>query len=121
MINNNLLTGIAKMLAGESYTIPSYLAFGSTTGTITATDTSASGEFDRNALDSDDRTDYTIKYIGRRLSTEAGSETINNVALVNSSTLASTGNIQANALIASLVHTTSFDVDVEFWITISRG
>ena len=105
MINNNMLNGVARAISGSSYTIPSYLAFGSTTGTVSAADTVCSGEFDRNALTSTTRSNSLVKYVSSRLSTEAAGQTINNLCLVNSSTLGSSGNIQANVLIASLVHT----------------
>ena len=120
MIYNNYLNGVAIKMTGGSYTIPSHMAFGSTTGTLTATDIVTSGEFDRNALDSATQVDYVAKFVGRRLSTEANSEVINVAGLHNTSTLASSGNLQTNMLIASLVHTTDFDVEVEFWVKHER-
>lgn len=121
MINDNILNGVAQLLSGGSYTIPSYLAFGSTTGTLTAQDIVTSGEFDRNALDSDSASANVVKYIGKRLSTEANNEYVNVIGLHNASTLASSGNLQANFLVPSLLHTTSFDINVEFWFSIERG
>lgn len=120
MINDNLLNGLATYLSGGSLTIPSYLAFGSTYINVNAGDIVTSGEFDRNALDSDSVTSNTVKFYGSRGSGEANNEVITNIALVNSSTLRGSSDIQANALIGSLIHTTSFDVGVEFWITFSR-
>jgi len=120
MINNNYLNGLAKLMTGVSYNIPSYLAFGSTTGTLTATDLVTSGEFDRNALDSTEQIDYVAKFIGRRLSTEAGDERINVIGLHNSGVPGSSGNLQANMLVSSLLHTSDFDVEVEFWVKHER-
>jgi hypothetical protein len=120
MINDNFLYGAAKLMAGESYTIPSHMAFGSTFGTLTANDISTSGEFDRNALDSLSTTNNIVKFVGRRLSTEASDETIQLVGLHNASGLASTGNLQANVLLSSLIHTTDFDLEVEFWMQFER-
>jgi hypothetical protein len=121
MINNNLLNGIASLLGAEAYTLPSHLAIGSTTGILSAADTVTSGEFDRNALDSDVVTNNLIKFVGRRLSTEANNEVVNIISLVNSNTLFGTGDIQAAFLVPSLVHTTNFDIDVEFWIRIQSA
>lgn len=120
MINDNLLIGIAQKLNNEAFTLPSYLAFGSTLITPSNTDTSVAGEFDRNAVTSS-RSTNTIKYSGSRLATEASNEVIYNTALVNSGTLRSSGNIMANTVIASLVHSTNFDIDIEYWFTINRG
>lgn len=121
MINNLLLYIAAdKLIGGTTYNIPAYMAFGSTTGTLTAADTVTSGEFDRNALTSTSRTDNIAKYSCTRTSTEANNEYINVVGLHNSSGLASSGNLVANMLVASLLHTTAFDVDIEFWISVSR-
>jgi hypothetical protein len=121
MINDNLLNGVATLLAGGSFSIPSYLAFGSTTGTLTATDVITSGEFDRNALTSDSNTTNTVTYIGSRLAVEANSEAINILSLVNSSTVSGSNDIMSNFLLPSLIHTTSFDISIEVTYTITRG
>ena len=121
MINNNMLNGIALMLGGGAYTIPSYLAFGSSDMILSADNTITSGEFDRNLLESVTVTDNVVKYVGTRSSVEANDETFVNVSLVNSSTLTGTGDIQSNFLIASLTHTTDFDITTEFWFTIQSG
>lgn len=120
MINDNFLAGAAKLMVGESYTIPSYMAFGSSTGTLTSADTKTSGEFDRNALDSKSSTNATSKFVGSRSSVEALNETVQLIGLHNAATLYSSGNLQVNTLIASLIHTTSFDISAEFWVTFSR-
>lgn len=122
MLNDNFLNGMASLAAGESYTIISHLAFGSTTGTVTATDTITSGEFDRNAIDSTDAVGNVVKYIGSRSSAEAnGSTYINVVGWHNSATLASSGNVQANFILPSLLQTTSFDLELELWVGFERA
>jgi hypothetical protein len=121
MINNNLLNGVASLLAGGSYTIPSYLAFGSTSGLLTAADIVTSGEFDRNALTGYTVSNNTTKFNGTRLSTEASNETVNIISLTNSGTLRGSNDIQVSFLVPSLLHTTSFDLNVEVWVTVNRG
>lgn len=121
MINDNYLEGLAKLMTGEAYTIPSHLAFGSTTGTLSATDLITSGEFDRNALSNLERSDNVARFIGSRSSAEANNEVIRVVGFHNSASLASSGNLQANFLVSSLIHTTDFDVEVELWVRHIRG
>lgn len=122
MINDNLLNGVASLLGGDAYTIISHTAFGSTTGTIAGEDTITSGEFDRNALDAATTVvDNQVRYFGRRSSVEAGNEFINIIGWHNSATLASSGNLQANFLVPSLLHTTDFDVECELWVNVERA
>ena len=120
MINDQFLVGIAKLLNAESFTLPSYMAFGSTNIVVSATDTSIAGEFDRNPVTST-RSTNLIKFTGSRLATEANNQIIYNTALVNSSTMYAGSTIMANTVIASFIHTTDFDIDVEYWFTIERG
>jgi len=121
MINDNYLEGLAQLMTGESYTITSHLAFGSTTGTLTSADIITSGEFDRNALSSSASSGAVAKFIGSRDSTEAGDEYINIVSFVNSASAGGSGDIQTNMLISSLLHTTDFTVEVEMWVTHARA
>jgi len=120
MINDNYLSGLAKLMVGASYSIPSHGAVGSTTGTLTATDIVTSGEFDRDTL-SFDRSLNTSKFGFVRSASEAGNEVINVASFTNSATPFGTSDIQVNMLIASLTHTTDFDVEIEAWVTHSRG
>lgn len=122
MINDNLLNGTASLLGGQSYTLISHTAFGSTTGTITGQDLVTSGEFDRNALDATTQViDNQVRYYGRRSSVDANNEFINVIGWHNAATLASTGNLQANWLVASLQHTSDFDVEVQLWVNVERS
>ena len=121
MINDNYLNAAATLLSGVMTSVPSALAFGSTVVTLTTTDVYVPGEFDRNVLDSLNSTNNTVRYIGTRNSPEAHNEMIQQIALVASSTLMSSNNIYSNFLVSSLVHTTSFDISVEYWFTVNRG
>jgi UDP-glucose 4-epimerase len=121
MINNNLLYGVAALLAGSSYTIPSHMAFGSTTGTLTADDIITSGEFDRNALSSKTYTLNKVTYEAVIIASEASNKYVNVIGLHNDGTLGSSGNLQANFLVSSLLHTTAFDLSAELWITFERS
>lgn len=120
MINNKFLYGLASLMAGSSYDVPSHLAFGSDSDTITASDVITSGEFDRNALDYSEATSNTVKFVGGRSSGEADNDYINVIGLHNAATLASSDNLQANFLVPSLLHTSAFDLNVELWVTFNR-
>jgi hypothetical protein len=121
MINDEFLEGMATLASGGSYTVISHLAFGSTSGTITATDLITSGEFERDTIDSTTSTGNTVTYVGSRSSAVAdGTTYINVVGWHNASTLASSGNLQANFLLPSLLQTTSFDLEFELTIDFNR-
>ena len=121
MINDNFLNGMASLAGGQSYTLPSHLAFGSTTGTLTSADLITSGEFDRNAVSTPVVATNVVKFIGSRSSVEGDNNYINVIGFHNSGTAYSSGNLQTNFLVPSLLHTTSFDIEVEFWISFNRS
>jgi len=121
MINDLFLKGLAKLGVGESFSIPSHLAFGSDSADLSATDIITSGEFDRNVLTSVYSDDFVMKFVGGRTAAEANGELIQNVGLHNTGVLQSSGDLLANFLVASLLHTTDFDVEVEFWVEVKRS
>jgi hypothetical protein len=122
MINDNLLNGVATTIGvGSGYSIPSHLAFGSTTGTLTAADVITSGEFDRNALSGVVVNNNSITFTGARLSTEANNEYVNVISMTNSGTLRGSNDIQVSFLVPSLLHSTSFDINVDIYLTVNRG
>jgi len=113
MINNNMLYGLGDMTIGNTVTIPSYMALGSSNATLSATDTIIGGEFVRLPLVTKSRTQNLIKLETLFAGGIASSLPINVVGLFNSS---GGGNLWANMLMASIMQTTSFDIDVEIWI-----
>jgi len=121
MINDNFINQMAAVINGESITVPTYLAFGSTTGTLTSQDTVTSGEFDRNLYTTRERTNNTTKLSFLRSGTEvttSSGQTINVIGLMTGSTA---GSLWSNVLVSSLLHTTAFDLDIELWYTVNRG
>lgn len=120
MINDNLLNGTATLLAGGAYNVISHLAYGSTTGTITSADLITSGEFDRDAITGASVAANTVTYVCTRSSAVANNEIVNCIGFHNSAILVSSGNLQANMLVASLIHTTDFDIEVELVISVQR-
>lgn len=120
MINDNFLVELAKALAGESYVVPTYLAFGSSVLTESATSTSLSGEFGSRVAVTDSRALNVVTFNGLRsgasVSTSAG-DTLNGMALFSSS---SGGTILTNTALSSIIHSTAYDIEVDSVITISR-
>jgi hypothetical protein len=114
MINNNMLYGIADLCVGNAVTIPSYLAIGSTGGTLTSNDIITSGEFQRIPV-TKTRSGTVIQWAATALASSATSNLINVIGLMNSS---SGGNLWANTLMPSLLQTSNYDIDFEIWVNL---
>lgn len=108
MINNNMLYGLAGLAVGNAITIPSYLAIGSTDGTLTSTDTVSSGELSRIALTTKSSVNNIITWDVVKPSATATSIPINNIGLWSSSV---GGSLWASFLTSSIIQSTSFDID----------
>jgi len=115
MITENGLNEIAKGFRN----IPTHLVVGSTDIDILPTDVVLSGEFERSVLSSNAVEGGTVKFYGSRLGVVANNDLINGLGLVLSSSLGSSDLLVGN-LTSSFLHTTSFDISVEFWLTFHR-
>jgi hypothetical protein len=116
MITNNGLNRIATAYSS----VPAYLLVGSGNVEVLGTDTALVGEFERLALDSFDVTDNTVKFYGSRSSVVASDDVITNFGLGIAAGVGSS-DLQVANLISSLVHSTDFDIGVEFWFTFNRA
>lgn len=117
MINDDGLNITAALLGGSSAPIPAYTAFGSTEITPQTTDTSIPGEFDRIAFDSIGIVNNQVTYSAIRTGATASNEYINSVGFLTSST---GGLLFSEATVASLLHTTNFDVEVINTVEVNR-
>jgi hypothetical protein len=115
MITNSMLNEIATSFSS----VPTHLVVGSEGVTVLASDVILTGEFERIGLDSNAVDGATVKFYGSRSSVVANNDLINNLGLVKSGSLGSS-DLLVGSLITSLLHTTSFDLGVEFWFTFSR-
>ena len=120
MIVDTFLNNIAGFINGESTLIPAYAVFSSDTITAAATDTSLPSELDDPRLSitksrSANTTSYSFVRSGSSVS--AGGDYLNSMALIDSIT---GGNIMTEALVANLLHTTDFDVEVDWKISVER-
>ena len=112
------LIELAKALNGESNTIPSHVAFSSTVITPDTADTSIPGELDRSAT-SGTRVTNQVTFNALRSGATASStgDYINTLGLFTST---SGGNLYAEALVPSVLHTTTFDLEIDWKVTIER-
>ena len=118
MITDIFLNNLAKAINGESFTLPAYNAFSSSVITVDATDTSLPTEYDRSSA-SGARINNTVTFTSVRSGAIASSsgDYINSMGLLSSSTV---GDLHVEALVPNVLHTTSFDLEVDWAITIER-
>lgn len=120
MITNTFLQRVAGLINGESVAVPSYGAFSSSVLTADATRTSLPDELDATRLTiTGTRSGATTTFSFLRSGTAASSsgDYINTMALIDSAT---GGYVLSDLLVPSLLHTTSFDVEVDWKIQVLR-
>jgi hypothetical protein len=113
MINNNMLYGVGDLVLGNTVSIPSHMALGSVSDTLSSGDLVTSGEFKRQAFTTTSRTGNVIKFQTLFTGALASSLPINVLGLMNSSV---GGDLWANMLMSSILQTSAFDIDVELWV-----
>lgn len=120
MINDNFLTAIAKVMNSESTNMPSHLAYGSSTMTIETDSSSLTDEYSNRDSVSGSRSGTVVTFNGLRSGTVAGSagDTLYTVGLYDS---VSGGNLMSAVLTASILQTTSFDIDIDWQFSITRA
>lgn len=120
MIHNQFLYGLPNLIGGSTQEIPSHLAFSSDEVTINETDSSLSGEAgSRIALETPEIVNNTITFIGVRSSVvpPSGGTYLNASGLFTSDLV---GELWATTLIPSLLHTSSFDLEVRHSVRFNR-
>ena len=121
MLTNNFLLDITKYLNGEVGELITHLAFSSDAITPGATDTSVSGQLGSRISISNSRssTEPIVTFSGLRSGAVASSsgDYINLGALF---TDASMGTLMAEAVVPSILHTSDFDFEVDWSVTIGR-
>jgi len=119
MITNVFLSEVAKALAGDSYVVPSYMAFGSTVITPLASATTLTGAFGARNILTDGVATNVITWSGIRsgaLSASAG-DTLNGIAFFSASVV---GSLLSVNTLSSIIHTTAFDIAVDYALTVNR-
>ena len=118
MITDTFLNRIAGWINGESGDSPSNIAFSSSVITPDGTETSLPSEYGRSSADGTRILSETT-YNGLRSGAIASStgDYINSLGLLTAST---GGDLLVEALVPSVLHTTSFDFEVDWTITVDR-
>jgi len=121
MINNNLLTEVAKAFSGEGYVTPSFMAFGSTVIVPNAGTSSLTGEFGSRSALSVSRNNNVVLLSGIRSGAVVASSTGDVLNSLSMNSASSGGVHLSENTLSSIIHTTSFDVAVEFELRFNRG
>jgi hypothetical protein len=120
MITTIQLNELAKAYNNESYVIPSFTAYSSSLASVSASDTTLSGEIGARASASRVRSGgsptVTVTSIRSGALSSSAGDTLTGVALLSSS---SGGSLLAEFVISSILHTTSYDVQTDITITFS--
>lgn len=119
MITDTFLNEITKYITGETTVAPGYVAFSEDAIIPDAADTSLPSELDRSSVIAS-RTGNSASFTSIRSSATATPTTgdfINSLGLFSSST---GGLLFAEATVPNINHTTAFDFEVEWQVTIER-
>lgn len=118
VLTDVFLDEMAKAMNGESYTVGSDVAFSNDIIVPDATDTALPSEFDRSST-TGSRTGNKVSFTAIRSGAIAsvGGDTVNSIGLLTAS---SGGNLLSEATVPSIVHTQTFDLEVDWQITIER-
>ena len=113
MNTDTLYSNIAGVLVGDSFNIPSHIAFSSTVVTLDPTSSTLTGEFGSRVATTPSRELNVATYSAIRSGAVASStgDRINSIGLFSSST---GGELYSIVLVPSLLHTTSFDFEIDW-------
>lgn len=118
MITDTFLYEIAKKINGESSTSPNYIDFSSTAITPDVADTSLPGVIAGGGTATQTRYLNTVTFNKIRSGAVASStgDYINALGLSLNG-----GNLFAEALVPSILHTSSYDLEADWDITVNRS
>ena len=121
MINDNFLNEIAKAINSESYVVPSYITFGTSVISAAVTDTVLSGETGTRISATKTRSNNVITHNALKTGSTITSSTgtvIYSSAMFSALT---SGTLMTEIPIsAGITHTTAFDIEVDWYVTIDR-
>jgi hypothetical protein len=120
MLMDNFLYAVAGWMNGETFTIPSFGAWSSTVLTPAGTDTSLAHEYATRSAATGARVlgDTTFTITRSSVLASSSGDYINSLGLLTAS---SGGTLYAEALVPSILHTTTYDFEVDWKISVSRG
>lgn len=121
MITNKYLSDVASRLSGSIIVpIPSYFVISSSEdlSSLNVISSIMPGEYDRNTLSTPSATGNIVKYTGYRYTNKATANNwINGFGLFP---LSSGADMQTYILIPSILHTSTYDLIIETYITFNR-
>lgn len=117
MINDYMLNSLATLVSGGSVTVPTYMAMSSSSVISGDLGASVPAEWDRlSGLSSTEDNEVTLTFT--RSGVSANGETVQSLWLTDSS---SGGNVWAGNLTTSFLHTSNFDLSIEYKLSFTRG
>lgn len=118
MITDKFENNVAGLIGGEIATIPSHIIFSTSVITPNATDTALPSELDRSVA-TKSRITKNITFTAIRSGSVAstGGDIINSLGL---GTAPTGGDLLGEAVVSSLLHTTAFDLQVDWLISVQR-
>ena len=116
MITDNFLYEMSKILNGDSYLIPAYMAVGTTdVANILSTDTSLSGEIGTRKILTSTRSDNATEFSAIRSSTDVEDTTngddLESTGLFNNLTQSTTEKLLTGVPLSGITQTTTFDIE----------
>jgi hypothetical protein len=119
MITDNFLNQLAGVMNGEAMGVPSHIGFSSTALVLNPVDSTLSGEYLTRVASTGSRVLNKTTFNALRSGAVASStgNIINAIGLFDAST---SGDLYSEALVPSLLHTTSFDFEIDWSITVKR-
>lgn len=123
MIHDNFITGLAKLLNGESFTLPADGTYSTSTLTLSTDMASSSftGEVPSRIAITGARAGDTITWTYLRSGATVGSssgETLQETALFDA---VSSGNLLLMNTLPSILQTTTFDIEVNWSLTVDQA
>lgn len=120
MITDNMLTEMAKALAGESFVVPSHAAWATSSNPIVASMTTITSEVGSRTSVSDVRTGTTVEFSGIRTGASVPVAAGQQLFTVGLYSAATSGTLLSAVALPGITHTTTFDIDLDYSFTINR-
>jgi len=121
-VTDTQLNELAKALKGDAYTYPQYASVGTgSVSTIETTATAITGEIDNDIALTAARTNNQVSWTGLRSGADV-LDTTNGDSITNAGALDATsgGTLHFGAIVAGVTHTTAFDLEFVYDITVNR-
>lgn len=120
MITDGMLTEMAKALASESYVVPSYAAWATSYNPITSSMTAITSEVGTRTTITDSRSGATVTFGGIRSGTSVPVPAGQTLYTLGAYSALTSGTLLTAVSLPAIIHTTTFDIDLDITYTINR-